>query len=43
VTTPTGLLGRPGEALLDGDALATELRGVLGLSSDEDPIEDDAA
>src|SRR5271166_1944937 len=38
-----GLLGRPGEALLDGDALASELRGMLGLSSDEDEPEEDAA
>jgi segregation and condensation protein B len=39
-----GLLGRTSEALLDGDALASELRGVLGLSGDEeDEPEDDAA
>ena len=37
-----GLLGRTGEALRS-DALASELRGVLGPSSDEDPIEEDAA
>ena len=33
-----GLLGA-----LDGDTLASELRGVLGLSGDEDEPEDDAA
>ena len=38
-----GLLGRRSEALLDGDALASELRGVLGLSGDEDEPEEDAA
>ena len=38
-----GLLGRTSEALLDGDALASELRGVLGLSGDEDEPEEDAA
>jgi segregation and condensation protein B len=38
-----GLLGRPGEALPGGDALASELRGVLGLSGDEDEPEEDAA
>ena len=38
-----GLLGRSSEALLDGDALASELRGVLGLSGDEDEPEEDAA
>src|SRR5271169_2739631 len=38
-----GLLGRTSEALLDGDALAAELRGVLGLSADEDDPEEDAA
>jgi segregation and condensation protein B len=38
-----GLLGRSNEALLDGDALASELRGVLGLSRDEDEPEEDAA
>jgi segregation and condensation protein B len=38
-----GLLGRAGEALLDGDALASELRGVLGLTGDEDEPEEDAA
>src|SRR5208283_144079 len=39
----SGLLGRTREALLDGDALASELRGVLGLKSDEDQPEEDAA
>jgi len=29
--------------ILDGDALVSELRGMLGLSSDEDPIEEAAA
>ena len=38
-----GLLGRTSEALPDGDALASELRGVLGLSGDEDEPEEDAA
>jgi segregation and condensation protein B len=38
-----GMLGRSGEALLDGDALASELKGVLGLSDDEDEPEEDAA
>ena len=38
-----GLLGRAGKALLDGDALASELRGVLGLTGDEDEPEEDAA
>jgi segregation and condensation protein B len=38
-----GLLGRTSEALLDGDALASELRGVLGLPGDEDQPEEDAA
>ena len=38
-----GLLGRTSEALLDGDALASELRGVLGLKGDEDEPEEDAA
>src|SRR5271154_3997541 len=31
-----GLLGRSGDALRDGAALASELQGVLGLKSDED-------
>ena len=30
-----GLLGRPGEGGLGRDALATELRGVLGLAGDD--------
>jgi segregation and condensation protein B len=38
-----GLLGRTSDPLLDGDALASELRGVLGLSGDEDEPEEDAA
>ncbi len=38
-----GLIGRTSEALLDGDALASELGGVLGLRGDEDPFEEDAA
>jgi segregation and condensation protein B len=38
-----GLIGRTGEALPDGDALASELRGVLGLSGDDDKPEEDAA
>ena len=38
-----GLLGRASEALPGGDALASELAGVLGLSSDEDEPQDDAA
>ena len=38
-----GLLGRTSEALLDGDALAFELRGVLGQSGGEDEPEEDAA
>src|SRR5271170_6161968 len=38
-----GLIGRTREALLYGDELASELRGVLGLKSDEDPPEEDAA
>jgi len=38
-----GLLGRTSEALLDGDALASELRGVLGLRGDEEEPEEDAA
>jgi chromosome segregation and condensation protein ScpB len=37
VTTPAS------EALLDGDALASELRGVLGLAVEEDAPEEDAA
>src|SRR5271155_2879644 len=38
-----GLIGRTSEALRDGDAMASELRGVLGLSGDEDEPEEDAA
>ena len=38
-----GLLGRTSEAPLDGDSLASELRGVLGLSGGEDGPEEDAA
>ena len=38
-----GLLGRTSEALLDGDALGSQLRGVLGLRGDEDQPEEDAA
>jgi segregation and condensation protein B len=38
-----GLLGRMSEALLDGDVLAGELRGVLGLAGGEDELEEDAA
>jgi hypothetical protein len=43
VTAPAGLLGRTSEALLGGDALASELRGALGLVGDEDGPEEDAA
>ena len=38
-----GLLGRTSGNLLGGAALASELRGVLGLKSDEDQPEEDAA
>ena len=38
-----GLIGRAGEGALDGDALAAELKGVLGLVADEDEREEDAA
>ena len=38
-----GLLGRTSDPLLGGDALASELRGALGLSGDEDEPEEDAA
>ncbi len=38
-----GLLRRTSEAVPDGDALASELRGVLGLSRDEDEPKEDAA
>jgi segregation and condensation protein B len=37
-----GLVGRSGEALC-GDALASDLRGVLGLSGGEGELEEDAA
>jgi len=38
-----GLLGRTSEARLDGDMLASELRGALGLRGDEGEPEEDAA
>src|SRR5271166_3396730 len=38
-----GLLGRTSDPLLGVDALASELRGVLGLSGEEDDPEEDAA
>ena len=38
-----GLLGRTSEALPGGNALASELRGVLGLSGDEDEVDQDVA
>jgi len=38
-----GLIGRTSDVRLDGDALASELRGVLGLRGDEDEPEEDAA
>jgi hypothetical protein len=38
-----GLLGRTSDALLDGDALASELAAVLGLSGDEDEPQDHAS
>ena len=38
-----GLLGRTNDALLGSDAIASELRGVLGLRGDEDEPEEDAA
>ena len=38
-----GLLGRTSGDLLNGAALASELRGVLGLNSDGDEPEEDAA
>jgi len=37
-----GLLGRGGDSM-DGDILAAELKGVLGLGDDEDVREEDAA
>ena len=38
-----GLIGRAGEGVRDGGALAAELRGVLGLVSDDDEVEESAA
>ena len=38
-----GLIGRAGEGAPGGDALAAELRGVLGLPAEEDEREEDAA
>jgi hypothetical protein len=38
-----GLLGRTSEDRFNGAALNSELRGVLGLKSDEDQPEEDAA
>ena len=38
-----GLIGRAGEGAISGDALAAELKGVLGLTDIEDECEDDAA
>ena len=38
-----GLIGRAGEGAIAGEALAAELRGVLGLVSDDDEREEDAA
>ncbi len=38
-----GLIGRAGERALGGDALAAELRGVLGPRCDEGEPEEDAA
>jgi chromosome segregation and condensation protein ScpB len=38
-----GLLGRAGQGALGGDALAAELKDVLGLGGDEDEREEDAA
>ena len=40
---PAGLIGRTSDARLDGDMLASELRGALGLMGDEDQPEEDAA
>src|SRR5208282_4654293 len=39
----SGLLGRTSGDLLNGAALASELRGILGLAGDEDEPEEDAA
>ena len=38
-----GLLGRTSEALPGGNELASELRGALGLSGDEDEVDQDVA
>jgi len=38
-----GLIGRPGQGSLGGDALAEELREVLGLPTDDGEREEDAA
>ena len=38
-----GLIGRVGASALGGEAMAAELRGVLGLDAAEDDIEEDAA
>jgi segregation and condensation protein B len=38
-----GLLGRTSRDLLNGAALDSELRGVLGLETDDDEPEEDAA
>ena len=38
-----GLLGGTNRDLLNGAGLASELRGVLGLTGDEDEPEEDAA
>ncbi|MDE3174786.1 MAG: hypothetical protein KGM15_01600, partial [Pseudomonadota bacterium] len=38
-----GLIGRSGHGALGGDALAGELRAVLGLPLDEDEAAEDAA
>ena len=38
-----GLIGRAGEGALGGDALAVELRSVLGLPNDNDESAEDAA
>ena len=38
-----GLLGQTSGDLFDGDALASELRGVLGLRGDEDEAKENAA
>ena len=38
-----GLLGRTGAGTFAGEALAAELRGVLGLAADEREPDEDAA